>query len=61
MGSDRVRSLRFVNHHNGTASISGTPGPQSKGTYPLTIKAQFGTRTTKRIVVQAFSLKVGKR
>ena len=50
--------LRFVAHHNGTASISGTPHVTRLGMYRLTIKATFGTGKTKKIVTQVLKLTV---
>jgi len=35
--------VTFVNNGNGTATIAGTPGPGTAGTYPLTIQASNGT------------------
>ncbi len=34
--------VTFVNNGNGTATLSGTPGPNTAGTYPLTITASNG-------------------
>ena len=46
--------VRFTDHGNGTATISGTPGNAAAGVYPLTLTAKnkYGTAT------QAFTLTV---
>jgi hypothetical protein len=49
-------SVRFVNDHNGTATISGKP--TKTGTYQLTLAATFGSGKTKDVVTQAFTLTV---
>ena len=48
--------LRFVNNHNGTATLSGTPSTTSGGVYPLTFSATNSTGTAS----QAFALTVNQ-
>ena len=36
------RGLTFVDNHDGTATLAGTPAPDAGGTYPLTITAANG-------------------
>jgi hypothetical protein len=47
--------LSFVDHENGTATISGTPTFMAQGTYPLTITAHNGNGPD---AVQTFNLTV---
>jgi hypothetical protein len=47
--------VTFVNNNNGTATLSGTPGPLTGGTYPFTIGANNGVTAT---VNQNFTLTV---
>jgi len=47
--------VTFVNNNNGTATLSGTPGPGSGGTYPITISANNGVTPT---ATQNFTLTV---
>jgi hypothetical protein len=46
--------VSFVYNGNGTATLSGTPGPGSNGTYPLTLTASNGATTT----TQSFTLTI---
>ena len=48
--------LGFKDNGNGTATISGTP--QTPGVSVFTIRVQFGTGSTKRVVKQAFTFTV---
>lgn len=50
------KHLRFVDNHNGTASISGTA--VTSGVYHLSITARFGHGSTRYVVIEAFTLKV---
>jgi hypothetical protein len=50
--------VSFVDNHNGTASLSGTPTNQNARTYRFTIDAQFGKGASKKLVTQAFTLTV---
>jgi hypothetical protein len=47
--------VTFVNNNDGTATLSGTPGPLTGGTYPFTIGANNGVTAT---VNQSFVLTV---
>jgi hypothetical protein len=47
--------VTFVNNNDGTATLSGTPGPLTGGTYPFTIGANNGVTAT---VNQSFTLTV---
>ena len=46
--------VRFTDHRNGTATISGTPSKATAGPYPLTLTA----RNTSGTATQAFTLSV---
>ena len=49
--------LRFKNLGNGTATLSGTPGPRlATGKYRLVFEAIFGTKKSPEVVSQAFTL-----
>ena len=50
--------VHFVNNHNGTGLLSGTPSLKKVGTYHLTFIATFGTGKKKVTVSQAFVLTV---
>jgi hypothetical protein len=50
------KKLTFTDNGNGTATISGKP--KTAGTYHLTIKATFGSGTSKDTVTQSFTLTV---
>jgi hypothetical protein len=50
------RGLHFVNNHDGTGTIKGTP--TRAGVKHFTIKATFGRGRSKHIVTQAFTLTV---
>ncbi|HEY7948168.1 MAG TPA: choice-of-anchor Q domain-containing protein, partial [Acidimicrobiales bacterium] len=50
------KHLAFVNRHDGTALISGSP--TKAGTYPFTIEADFGKGKSGHVVTQAFTLTV---
>ena len=52
------RGLHLVNNHNGTATITGTPGPKSGGVYSPIIKAVYGHGSTKVTVDQTLTLVV---
>jgi len=52
------KGLHFVNNHNGTATISGTPKLSAVGVHNLTLSAKFGKGKAKKIVTQAFTLTV---
>ena len=52
------KGLHFVNDHNGTATISGTPKLSAVGVHSLTLSAKFGKGKAKKIVTQAFTLTV---
>ena len=49
--------VAFTDNHDGTATISGTPGSTTGGSYPLTITASNGTAPN---VTQNFTLTVGQ-
>jgi len=51
-----AKGLTFTDHHNGTATISGTPAFGTGGRYPLTFKAANSSGS----VTQAFTLTVGR-
>ena len=54
------KGVHFVNNHDGTASISGTPNlKKGVGVYTITIKATFGKGKGKELVFQTFTLTVG--
>ncbi len=59
VGGRMPQGVTFVDNHNGTATLSGTPksGPKTGATYSLTIKVTFwtGTKST-TLVTQPFSL-----
>jgi|SRR6202166_2925656 len=58
------KDLTLTDNHDGTASLSGTPGSTTGGAYPrlsegvhgIVIAAAFGTGATKQVVTQAFTL-----
>ncbi len=51
------RGLHFLNNHNGTATIFGTPNVRDAlGTYPVTIVATFGKGKTKQTMSQVLSI-----
>lgn len=58
------RGLYFVDNHNGTGALSGTPTStrheSAVGTYPITFTAIFGKGKTKHVVTQTFSLMVSQ-
>jgi len=54
------KGLTFVNDHNGTATISGTPTSRTGGVHHLTLTAQFGTGPGKYVVTQPLTLTVAK-
>jgi hypothetical protein len=47
--------VTFVDNHNGTATLAGTPAPGTAGTYPLTITASNGVGSN---ATQSFTLTV---
>jgi hypothetical protein len=47
--------ITFVDNHDGTATMSGTPARGTPGTYPLTIRADSGVSPE---TDQSFTLKV---
>jgi hypothetical protein len=51
------KKLTFTDLGNATATISGKP--KTTGVYHLTLKATFGTGSSKYVVTQAFTLTVG--
>jgi hypothetical protein len=51
------RHVTFVNHGDGTATISGTPA--TTGTYEFTIRASLGKGRTKSVATQLFTLTIG--
>jgi len=54
-----AKGVHFVNNHNGTALISGTPDvKKGPGVYHLTITATFGKGKTKKLITQNFVLTV---
>jgi len=54
------KGVHFVNNHDGTATISGTPSlTKGVGIYHIRIKATFGKGKTKTVVYQAFTLTMG--
>jgi hypothetical protein len=50
------KGLKFVDDHNGSATISGVP--KKAGTFSLTFTATFGTGKAKHVATQAFTLTV---
>ena len=53
------KGVHFVNNHNGTATLSGTPNlTKGLGIYHVTILATFGKGAAKHVVTQAFILDV---
>ena len=51
--------LHLVNNHDGTATISGVPSlRRNVGVHTLTLEAIFGTRKSKFVVTQTFSITV---
>jgi hypothetical protein len=50
------KHITFVDNHNGTATISGTP--TKAGSYHVEIRVTFGTGITKNLVVQTFTLAI---
>jgi hypothetical protein len=56
------KGVHFVDNHNGTGTLTGSPTSTSKksavGTYKLNVKATFGKGKTKNVVTQAFTLTV---
>jgi hypothetical protein len=53
------KGVHFVNHHNGTATMSGVPSiSKGLGVYHLTITATFGKGKTKKLITQDFTLTV---
>jgi hypothetical protein len=52
------RKLKFVNNHNGTATLSGIASTKKIGFYHLTITATFGRGKSKHVATQAFTLTV---
>jgi hypothetical protein len=46
--------LSFTDHGNGTATITGTPAPGTRGRYPITVTATNHSGTAR----QTFTLKV---
>jgi hypothetical protein len=48
--------IRFVENHNRTASLIGTPGPKAGGVYSLTFKLITHTRRTRSAAKVPFSL-----
>lgn len=53
-----AKGIKFVNNHNGTATISGTASPKKTGSYSITITATWGRGKTKHVATQAFTLSV---
>ena len=54
------KGVHFLNNHDGTATISGTPSlTKGVGIYQVRIKATFGRGKTKTVVYQIFTLTVG--
>lgn len=50
------KGLRLRDHHNGTATLSGTPRRTSGGLYQPTITAAYGSGANRRVVQQVFTL-----
>ena len=50
--------VTLVDNHNGTATLSGTPGAKRGGVYTPTLTATFKIGKTKQLVTQAFALTV---
>jgi hypothetical protein len=50
--------VTFVDNHNGTATLAGTPALHTKGSYPLTITASNGIAPN---ATQSFILTVARR
>ena len=50
--------LHFHDNGNGTATVSGTPSDQSKGTYKLRFRATVKSGATKYVATQPFTLVV---
>ena len=50
--------VHLVGNPNGTATITGTPGPRSGGVYEPTIRATYGQGSTKVTVTQVLELVV---
>jgi len=50
------KGLKFIDDHNGSATISGIP--KKAGTFPVTFTATFGTGKAKHIATQGFTLTV---
>ena len=53
------KGVHFLNYHNGSGMIWGTPNPRrAVGTHQVTIVATYGTGKTKQVVTQVFTLTV---
>ncbi len=50
-------AVTFVDNGNGTATLAGTPGPGTGGSYPITITADNGVGSA---ATQSFTLNVGE-
>jgi hypothetical protein len=55
--SDLPAGVTLTDNHNGTASLTGTPGPTAGGVYPITITATNGVGSP---INQAFVLTVNQ-
>jgi hypothetical protein len=54
------KGLHFADNGDGTATISGTPGAKSGGSYTLTITARFGSGAGAQSVAQQLTLVVDR-
>lgn len=52
----RPRGLRFVDNHNGTGTLSGTPSTNAGGQYKLTVEAQYGKAKAKQLLTSDLTL-----
>jgi len=52
------KGVHLVSNHNGTATLSGTPGTKHVGGFPVTLTATFGKKKAKHVATQTFTLTV---